>query len=71
MTYSKIMALRLKCEIKHINILCDMRDLGFSGDVDATCSLLEYYADSNDKSVPTFRDNLYVTPKRCKNTGYL
>ena len=48
-----------------------MRDLGFSGDVDATCSLLEYYADSNDKSVPTFRDNLYVTPKRCKNTGYL
>jgi hypothetical protein len=52
------MALRFKYDIKRINLLSGPRDIGIHRDVDMTCALLECYADSNNNSVPTFRDNI-------------
>ena len=52
------MALRFKYDIKRINLLCGMRDTEFHRDIDMICALLECYADSNNNSVPKFRDNI-------------
>jgi hypothetical protein len=64
MMYRKVMAFRFKYDIKHVNILCGMRDIDFHRDVDVICALLECYANSNNNSVPTFRDNILFAPKR-------
>jgi hypothetical protein len=52
-------------EPKSLNIVCLL--ILFSVvrhlNVDENCTLLSYYAASNDKSLPTFRDNPSKTPE--------